>query len=303
MKGFNPTRGGKRNRRHRGLGAAPTSIFTAFLALLLLPIFSTPAAEIPHVTTTAKTSYTDEYRYAIPHKAYAIAPGGSWSWRSGRVDAETASGEAIKACEEHTAQPCVVYDLDGQVVFDEKRWPTLWRPYPTREEAAARPIGTGHGNRFPDLAFHDREGHPKSLTDFRGKVVILHFWGSWCPPCMREFPELLQFQSELRQQLGEQVVLVLLQAREPFAASLRWAKRNEFGQLPLYDSGIGDEEHTTFTTTDGQSITDRQLAPVFPTSYILDRNGITLFRHKGPIDRWNEYLPFLRDAVNHAARR
>ena len=289
---------------HRGLRAAPTGkrLATFAIALLLTALSQPAAAEesvIPHVSNQAQQSYGYEYRHAVPHKAFAIAPGGGWSWRSGAADPDAAAAAAIDACAQHTAQPCVAYDVDGEIVLDRDTWPTLWRPYPSAEEAAARPVGTGRGQRFPDLTFRDRDNGHHTLSDLQGKVVIVHFWGSWCPPCMREFPSLLQFQEQLKESLGDEVRMVLLQAREPFTDSLRWAKRNDFDALPLYDSCIEDEEASSFSTIGGDEIPDRALAPVFPSSYVLDRNGIILFRHKGPIHDWSEYLPFFRDVVDN----
>ncbi len=45
------------------------------------------------------------------------------------------------------------------------------------------------GRRAPDFAFQ-RNGQPARLSDLRGHVVILHFWASWCPPCVEEAPAL-----------------------------------------------------------------------------------------------------------------
>jgi len=46
--------------------------------------------------------------------------------------------------------------------------------------------------RLPDL--HDQ---PHSLSDYRGKVVLINFWASWCPPCVQEMPDLVRLQQRL----------------------------------------------------------------------------------------------------------
>ena len=51
---------------------------------------------------------------------------------------------------------------------------------------------------------------------------------------------------------------------------------------------------------DGQRIEDRNIARVFPSSYVLDRNGIVLFSNFGPVDDWLEYLPFFAHAARHS---
>ncbi len=54
---------------------------------------------------------------------------------------------------------------------------------------------------------------------------------------------------------------------------------------------------TALMLADGRRIPDREIAVRFPTSYVLDRRGMVLFRHVGPIDDWDGYLPFFVDAA------
>ncbi|MEI6556793.1 MAG: C1 family peptidase [Rhodospirillaceae bacterium] len=58
----------------------------------------------------------EDYRAARPHKAFALAPDGSYGWRSGRIDDATAGEEAIAACDRHTTQGCRVVDVDDRPV-------------------------------------------------------------------------------------------------------------------------------------------------------------------------------------------
>jgi cytochrome c biogenesis protein CcmG/thiol:disulfide interchange protein DsbE len=44
--------------------------------------------------------------------------------------------------------------------------------------------------KAPPLSFHDANGKIAHLSDYRGKKIILHFWASWCKPCLQELPEL-----------------------------------------------------------------------------------------------------------------
>jgi peroxiredoxin len=251
--------------------------------------------QIPHVGQKAREGYV-EYSYGDSFKAFVIAPGGAWSWWSG-ANSETEAVEiAMRDCQKHTLQDCVPYSVNDEVVFDRDAWSTLWRPYySTLEKAKTTKTGTREGQRFPDIMFRDLDGHKKILSEYQGKVVIVHFWGSWCPPCLREFPNLQKFYTSIQQQ--NDVELLMLQVREPVETSLAWAQRHGFSDLPLYNSKVSTQADTRFSLADGSSIDDRVIAPVFPSSYILDPNGVILFRHKGPIKDWLEYLPFLEDVT------
>lgn len=71
------------------------------------------------------------------------------------------------------------------------------------QDVAAPPPLTGeihlferHGNprAVPDIAFTDGEGRPLVLEDFRGRVVLVNFWATWCAPCRYEMPSLDRLQ-------------------------------------------------------------------------------------------------------------
>jgi thiol-disulfide isomerase/thioredoxin len=62
------------------------------------------------------------------------------------------------------------------------------------------------GNPAPDFTMTDIDGNEVSLSDFRGKVVYLDFWASWCGPCMREMPHF----KELKARMADQTDLVFV---------------------------------------------------------------------------------------------
>lgn len=59
-----------------------------------------------------------------------------------------------------------------------------------RQEAA-----TGH-RLAPDFALRSLSGEPFSLAEFKGKVVLVDFWATWCPPCRKSIPELVDLQKK-----------------------------------------------------------------------------------------------------------
>jgi thiol-disulfide isomerase/thioredoxin len=65
-----------------------------------------------------------------------------------------------------------------------------------RGEVAAMNIATT-GLQLPNLAFHDAEGRPRTLADWRGRTVLLNLWATWCAPCRQEMPALDALQAKL----------------------------------------------------------------------------------------------------------
>lgn len=79
------------------------------------------------------------------------------------------------------------------------------------------------GENAPDFTLTDINGKQVSLMDFKGQVVILNFFASWCPPCRQEIPDFI----ELQKQYGDQgfsvvgVALVSLEDAKSFAAKTK----------------------------------------------------------------------------------
>lgn len=256
-------------------------------------------AAVPHLDTAGREGYRD-FLIFDKHRAFAIAPGGAWSWKGGEASAESAEQGALNACRDNSDQSCVLYAVDDKVVFDSKAWSRLWGPYLNRAQAGQARTGLNRGERFYNLAFRSAAGKPMALSDLQGKVVLLHFWGSWCSPCRREMPELQQLQRALEK--SADIRMVLLQVREDYSTARGWARQQRL-QLPLFDSGVGKGgANDMLNLAEGKPIQDRHIAEVFPTTYILDKHGIVLFSNIGPVSHWSQYLPLLHDAAARSGK-
>ena len=71
----------------------------------------------------------------------------------------------------------------------------LENPFATPAVEMARgasdiPLGTDLGQRLPNFNLETVDGEEVSLSDYRGKVVFVNFWASWCPFCVDEIPDL-----------------------------------------------------------------------------------------------------------------
>ena len=69
----------------------------------------------------------------------------------------------------------------------------------------AKPKAAASGDAAPDFTVTDINGHKLSLSDYRGKVVLLDFWATWCTPCREEIPHFVEMQEKYGPQ-GFQVV-------------------------------------------------------------------------------------------------
>lgn len=66
-------------------------------------------------------------------------------------------------------------------------------------------VALGQESRPAELTLKDIQGRYIRLSDYRGKVVLVNFWATWCPPCRKEVPDLIRLQREYRSR-GLQVV-------------------------------------------------------------------------------------------------
>jgi len=140
---------------------------------------------------------------------------------------------------------------------------------------------TGHpgsiGDRAPNFTIHDG-AQTVSLNQYRGKIVVLNFWTSWCPPCLEEFPSLIRLQKDM-----PSVVVLAVSFDTDTAAYRQYLVDNHIqGIVTVVDPSQHANE--VFGTT----------RP--PESYIIDRRGVIRRKFIGPQD-WTspEILDYLKN--------
>jgi thiol-disulfide isomerase/thioredoxin len=66
-------------------------------------------------------------------------------------------------------------------------------------------VALGQSAKAPPVTLKDLRGRTVRLSDYKGKIVLLNFWATWCPPCRAEMPDLVRWQREYRKK-GLQVI-------------------------------------------------------------------------------------------------
>ncbi|HYD30710.1 MAG TPA: TlpA disulfide reductase family protein [Azospirillaceae bacterium] len=90
----------------------------------------------------------------------------------------------------------------------------------------------------PDLAFLDGEGRPVTLGDFRGRVVLLNLWATWCGPCVKEMPSLDRLQESLGGAAFQ--VVALSQDRAGGRVVEGFFEKHGLAHLPMYLDPTGE---------------------------------------------------------------
>jgi thiol-disulfide isomerase/thioredoxin len=131
------------------------------------------------------------------------------------------------------------------------------------------------GKPAPDFSVAD--GTTKiHLADYRGKVVLLNFWASWCGPCIQELPSLLQFQRE-----HPEVTVLAVSIDEDEDAYKRFLATRHVNLITVRDPD--------------QTAASKFSTEMWPETYAIDRNGVIRRKFIGATD-WSspEILQFLK---------
>ena len=121
------------------------------------------------------------------------------------------------------------------------------------------------GKPAPDFSVKDSD-RSVALSDLRGKIVVLNFWATWCPPCVDEMPSLVAMQAKMRDSVT--VLAVSLDANED--TYHRFLKDYKVNLLTVRDR---DKKSSDLYGTFG-----------YPETYIIDAKGVLRRKFIGPVD-------------------
>lgn len=130
---------------------------------------------------------------------------------------------------------------------------SIYGPWPTHGMGARPPIV---GSPAPDFQLTDLHGHTRNLGQYRGRVVLLNFWATWCKPCTKEMPAMQQAYDRFKDQ-GLVVVAV-----------------NELEDEQRVREHIQKHHHTFEVWLDPDNIVANMYGVVgLPVSVFIDRQG------------------------------
>ena len=119
----------------------------------------------------------------------------------------------------------------------------------------------------PEISFQEADGEMRKLSDYRGKVVLVNFWATWCVPCRKEMPMLSAAQSSYQ----EDLVVIYLSLEDP-AVLEAFLRTNHFAGVQGRLLKADDYYHA------GQ---------IYPLSYLISRDGQVAKRWSGrPAEHW-----------------
>jgi cytochrome c biogenesis protein CcmG, thiol:disulfide interchange protein DsbE len=125
------------------------------------------------------------------------------------------------------------------------------------------------GTFAPDFTVQDAD-RKISLHDYRGQIVVLNFWATWCPPCIEEMPSLLQLNQRFK---SKGVVVLAVSTDDDDTAYHQFLKDHHVDLLTVRDDG--KKSNTLYGTFK------------FPETYIIDRQGIVRRKFIGAVE-WGQ---------------
>jgi thiol-disulfide isomerase/thioredoxin len=154
----------------------------------------------------------------------------------------------------------------------------VWRAGHMRSAPAAASAGAADARvlRFasnaepaPKLVIHDLAGKVTSIDDLKGKVVLVNFWATWCPPCRAEVPELIALQKKL----GDKLQIIGI------------SEDDSIDDVHKYIEKMGINYPVVMSTS--EIVQAYGGVAALPTTFVVDPEGKVVQRHLGLLDAEN----------------
>ena len=133
------------------------------------------------------------------------------------------------------------------------------------------------GNPAPDFTIQDSD-RSVTLSQLRGKIVVLNFWATWCPPCIEEMPSLVQMQKKMQ---DKNVIVLAVSVDDDSSDYHKFLKDHNIDLLTVRESGQRTDKGVI------APVSSRYGTIKVPETYIIDRNGTIRRKFIGPVN-WSQ---------------
>jgi thiol-disulfide isomerase/thioredoxin len=148
----------------------------------------------------------------------------------------------------------------------------------TQKEQAKGPAEVREGKPVPDITVNSLKNVPLKLSELKGKVVLLNFWATWCPPCREEIPSMMKLNSAMA---GKPYQMVAVSIDE--------------GGVPEIEAFFKASGFSLPTYTDASGVASKVYGITgVPETFIIDKNGVLVKKIIGPLAWYSpEVVSFL----------
>ncbi|MEN2412438.1 TlpA family protein disulfide reductase [Flavobacterium mesophilum] len=128
----------------------------------------------------------------------------------------------------------------------------------------AQVVGVDVGDIAPEIELPDTKGNLVALSSFRGSLVLVDFWASWCGPCIKEQPTLLKLHNSYPDKLS--IYGVSMDTKKPL-----WTAAIAKGKLPW--TNVSDLKYWQ------SPVVSAYMLQSVPLNFLIDKNGIILAKN------------------------
>lgn len=155
-------------------------------------------------------------------------------------------------------------------------WPFLWAGVVMLFFSCVRSSGGFvNGMKLPDIQINDIQHHPVRLSDYRGNIVLLDIWASWCRPCRKMHPQLAALYAKYEN-------AAFTHAYRFVVISVSLDSNKENWQKAIADDQVEKFIHLSELNGWQSSIVNLYQIHAIPASFLLDENGVIIGKNLTP---------------------
>jgi len=124
---------------------------------------------------------------------------------------------------------------------------------------------------LPEFNLPDLSGHQHNISEWRGKLLVINFWATWCSPCRKEIPDFIALQQQYADK-DLQFIGIALEDKEPVAEYMASIKIN-------YPILLGGDNGIALAHQLGNNV------DAVPYTLVVDRQGQVKYRHPGELSK------------------